>query len=158
MKPLVLALMTSLGLVACQKKTVEPARPADLEAAFGQEVKLHYEQQVRLPSAAQPLLTVRMTALDYAYCPAGANCFVPNFAWPTLRITDARGQEQDIRLPLHAEAAQRLNLLDTTSVVAAGHRYAVVYSRWELERALNGSEMPVKADFGLWLRLTEVRP
>lgn len=151
----VLALV-GLGLLSCQKTTTDPASvPADIEARFGQEFSLHHRQQVRLPSAAQPALTVRMTGLAYTYCPSEARCFVPDFAWPTLQLVDAQGHSAELVLPRNAESARSLSLLDTASVVIGGQRYGVQYARWEVERQLAAGEIPRKADLGLWLRLTQ---
>jgi hypothetical protein len=152
---LTLVALAGLGLLSCQKHLADPAGvPADIEARFEQEFRLHYQQQVRLPSAARPDLTVRMADLAYTCCPEGTKCFVASFAWPTLELADAQGNRAELVLPRHANSAQALALLDTASVVIGGQRYGVQYARWEVERELATGEMPRKSDLGLWLRLT----
>lgn len=147
--------LAGLGLLGCQKHAADPISvPADIEARFEQDFSLRHQQLVRLPAAAQPALTVRMTDLAYTYCPEDTKCFVASFAWPTLQIADAQGNSTELVLPKNEQYAHTLSVLDTASVVLGGRRYAVLYSRWEVERRLGNREMPRKSDLALWLRVT----
>ncbi|MFD2720728.1 hypothetical protein ACFST9_18550 [Hymenobacter monticola] len=119
----------SLSLFACKKNDAES--PAAVAAGFSQDFALLYRQQASLPQPAQPELTITVTDLQFSICPRNANCFMADYARPTLRITDAQGGTQQLTMPVIL-GSRSADWIDTTSVRANGRRYVLTYLKWQV--------------------------
>jgi hypothetical protein len=154
MKKYLLLLAFSVSLLACDKNSRNnDVVPAAISSAFDQEFMLNYRQQALLPSATRPELIVEATDLTYSFCPKGSYCFVADFVWPTLTITDAQGQSQEIKLPVNKERTYAGLNIDTTSVRANGRRYLLHYLDWQVPTNI---ENPQKKDITARYRISKV--
>ena len=152
MKNYLPVLALGLSIVACQNSTEEQdAVPGSITSAFNQDFMLAYRQQATLPAAGAPELSVRVTDIHYAFCPKNAYCFVADFAYPTLDITDAQGQAQQVKLPKN-QVRYSPNPLDSTSVRANGKRYIVYFTKWELS---GKCDAPQKKDYTVSFRIAK---
>ena len=125
--------------------------PQTVAAAFDQDFSLHYRQSASLPAAASaPELTIAVAELDYSICPKNVNCVAPDYAAPTLTITAANGQPQQLKLPVEGIRPYSPTWIDTASVRANGRRYVVYYRSWTADRS---KDMPGRADITLNLRV-----
>ncbi|TGD79584.1 hypothetical protein [Hymenobacter wooponensis] len=154
MKKYLLLVATSMSLLACDKNSGDTnVVPAAVSSTFDQEFTLNYRQQALLPSATRPELVVEATDLTYSFCPKNARCFVPDFVWPTLTITDAQGQTQQVKLPVNQERTYAADLLDSTSVRANGRRYVLYYLNWQVQQ---GNDDPQRKDIAMRYRIGKV--
>ena len=147
-----LLLSTALGLAACGTTDKYEAVPTPIVADFDQEFTLNYRQQALLSAAIQPELTVEVTDIQYKLCPKDILCFTPNFVTPTLRVTDAQGNTQQLKMSVNLERAYMPNWLDTTSVRANGRRYAFHYIKWEVDQM---RDQPGKKDITVTFRVVK---
>jgi hypothetical protein len=144
--------LLGLSSVACKKTDPDVGAHTPLAAGFDQSFSLHYQQSALLPTFNQPELTVAVADLNYTFCPKNVQCVVGTSAWPTLRITDAQGQAQQVKLPTNLVRPNPA-WLDTTSLRANGQRYLLYYTKWELDA---GQDSPQKKDFSIVLRITKL--
>ncbi|SHJ29323.1 hypothetical protein SAMN02745146_2787 [Hymenobacter daecheongensis DSM 21074] len=152
MKKHLLLSALSLSLLACEKADREnDVIPASITTAFNQDFALSYRQQATLPAATNPELTVAVSAMQYSFCPKDVICcFVPNFVDPTLTITDAQGQSQQVKLPANQPRNYNPTWIDTISVRANGQRYVVYYTKWDVKP---GCDQPGIKDISVRLRV-----
>ena len=151
MKKHFLLLFIGLHLLACSKDSTEPV-PAAIITAFGQEFDLRYRQQALLTALQSPELTVKLTDLSYAICPKNSLCFLPDSATPTLAITDAQGQTQQLILGGSHPRPNTFDYLDSASVRANGRRYMVYFTKWRIDGAASA---PQQKDFLITLRVAK---
>lgn len=114
--------MLGISGAAC-KKSDSDSGPTPAEAAFEQDFTLYYQQLARLPAAGNPELSVTVTELHYTFCPKNAMCLVADFVDPTLNITDAQGQTQQVTLPRRPKTTYNPAWIDTTNTRANARRY-----------------------------------
>lgn len=129
MKKYVLGSMMLLTLGACQDSASDAA-PSAIAAEFNQDFALNYRQQATLPTASLRELTLVVTDIQYSFCPKNARCFTADFVAPTVQVTDAQGQTQQVKMPANQPSAATSNWIDTTSLRANGRRYTLYYKRW----------------------------
>lgn len=143
----------SLFLSSCNKEDGEnSAAPFPVTSGFDQTFPLHYRQSATLPLPNPPELTVEVTELRYAICPKNTNCFAPDFAAPTLRITDAQGQAQQVIIPDNTFGNRTSAWIDTASFRANGRRYLLTYVDWEVDGDYQSAK---KKDIFVELRITK---
>ena len=123
--------MLVLSLFSCRKD--EETIPLPITADFNQNFALYYRQQVTLPLAVPLEIKLEVTDLRYNICPKKANCFVPDFAAPTLLITDAQGQSQQVTIPANTFGRRTPDWIDTASFRANGRRYLLTYVDWKVQ-------------------------
>ncbi len=153
MKKYILLPLLGLSLITCKKGEEEPRIPETVTAAFDQDVDLRYRQQALVPTANQPELTVQLTDLSYSFCPKNVRCFIADFVWPTVKITDAQGQVQELRQLGKVVHTYNPAWTDTASVRANGRRYVVQYTRYNLDEY--SREEPQKEDITVTIRITK---
>ncbi|WP_310395438.1 hypothetical protein [Hymenobacter sp.] len=140
-----------LSLTACEKASPEP-NAGPVISDFDQEFSLNYQQQARLRTANAPELAVTLAELEYTYCPENVFCFVGTFVAPSLNITDAQGQTQQLTLPLAGNLTNSAAFIDSASVLANSRRYVVYYTKWNIRNVKN---YPEKQDISVQLRIVK---
>ncbi|MBC6609843.1 hypothetical protein H8B15_02850 [Hymenobacter sp. BT507] len=152
MKKHLLLFGAALSLTACYTTDEGEAIPSSIVADFDQEFTLNYQQQARLDAASQPELIVEVTDMQYKICPKNVICFSPDVVAPTLRITDAQGNTQQMKVPVDSRPLYTPKWIDTTSVRANGRRYMLYYTQWEVDQM---RDKPGKKDIAITLRITK---
>lgn len=152
MKKCFLLCLLGLNLGACREAAPAPDGPA--AANFGQEFTLYPQQQAQAPATNAPELTVTLTDLDFTYCPPNVNCLVGTSVSPKLSITDARGQTQQLALPLARPRTPNPAWIDSTTIRANGQRYLIYYHKWTIPSPPAG-QSPQKKDISVTLRITK---
>ncbi len=147
MKHYLLAALLLAGLGGCSS---EETGPQTVTAAFSQDFSLRYRQSANLPTTVSPELTVAVSELAYSICPKNVNCVAPDYADPTLTITAANGQQQQLKLPVEGIRPYSPAWIDTASVRANGRRYVVYYRSWAADRS---KDTPGRADITINLRV-----
>ena len=142
----------ALGLLSCKKDDATPVVPSPITADFNQKFSLYYRQQAALPTASPPELSLEVTELRYTICPKNANCFVADFAAPTLRITDAQGQSQQVTIPANTFGNRTPDWIDTASFWANGRRYLLTYVDWKAKGDYHSAK---REDIFVELRVTK---
>jgi hypothetical protein len=137
----------ALGLLSCKKDDATP-----ITTDFNQKFSLYYRQQAALPTASPPELSLEVTELRYTICPKNANCFVADFAAPTLRITDAQGQSQQVTIPANTFGNRTPDWIDTASFRANGRRYLLTYVDWKAKGDYHSAK---REDIFVELRVTK---
>ncbi|MBT9394466.1 hypothetical protein KLP40_14940 [Hymenobacter sp. NST-14] len=151
MKHYLLAAALLPALAACHKSDNDDAAPAPVAAEFNQDFALRYRQSATLPTAQTPELTLLVEDLQFSICPKNVNCFLPDFANPTLAIAAADGSTQQLQLARNIASPSSPNWIDTASIRANGRRYVVYYKSWALDAGRQDS--PRKQDFTLNFRV-----
>jgi len=98
MKPLLLTLLASIGLLACKKEDVGNK----VEALIGQRFDLALRQTATLPTSSTPV-SVALTAVNDSRCPIGTQCFVAGYATVEVELRDAAPAAQIARISLHTK-------------------------------------------------------
>ena len=143
-----------LSLAACQKDEMDIV-PATVESRFDRDFTLAYRQQVKLPSASQPELTITVTDIQSTFCPENFACLVGTTATPVLHVKDTQGQTQQV-LPARGKLPYNVNAggwIDTISVRANGRRYLLYYVKWRLDANRSQQDRANKDDFTVTLRV-----
>ena len=138
----------ALGLLSCKKDDATP-----ITTDFNQKFSLYYRQQAALPTASPPELSLEVTELRYTICPKNANCLVADFAAPTLRITDAQGQSQQVTIPANTFGNRTPDWIDTASFRANGRRYLLTYVDWKAKGDYHSAK---REDIFVELRVTKL--
>jgi hypothetical protein len=143
----------ALSLFSCKKDDcADSAIPTSVTAGFNQDFRLYYRQQASLPASNPPELVLEVADLLYTICPKNANCFTPDFAVPTLRITDAQGQSQEVTIPTNTFGHRTPAWIDTASFRANGRRYLLTYVDWKVKGDYSSGK---REDISVGLRVTK---
>lgn len=144
-------LLLGLSLAGCNKSDSEsePA-PSSISTNFEQDFTLFYQQRAALPLLGTPELTVVLSDLDYTYCPKEVTCIVGTNVFPTVSITDAQGQLQQLAFPLSRPRNYNPAWIDTVSFRANSRRYVLYYKKWDIKESGN---QPLKKDISITLRV-----
>lgn len=119
MKPPYILIVSLLCLLGCKKS--EQAAPL-IDAAFNQQILLHYQQTATLPNQSAPELTLTVEDINDSRCPKEANCILPGEVPTVLGVKDQSGSSQTLTLRLIGISTTP----DSAVVQANGRNYTVV--------------------------------